>query len=70
MNMVQSNVVKEFRLLDVYIVGKVHHVFKFKLATMAGYFNSYGARFHLNCLTNNVDEIDASKHVSRPADLY
>jgi hypothetical protein len=38
-NMVQSNVVKEFPLLDVYSVGKVHNVLKFELATMPGYFN-------------------------------
>jgi hypothetical protein len=69
-NMAQSNVVKEFPLLDVYSVGKVNHVFKFELATMAGYFNSYGARFRLNCLTKTVDEINAAKHVSIPADLY
>jgi hypothetical protein len=43
MNMVQSKVVKEFPLLNVYSVGKVQHVFKFELATMTGYFNSYGA---------------------------
>jgi hypothetical protein len=70
MNMVQSNVVKEFPFLDVYSVGKVHHVFNFELATMAGYFNSYGAQFRLNCLTKAVDEIDASKHVSSSTDLY
>jgi hypothetical protein len=35
---------------------------------MVGYFNSYGARFRLNCFTNTIDAIDAAKHVSSPAD--
>jgi hypothetical protein len=69
-NMVQSNVVKEFPLLEVYIVGKVDHVLKFKLATMTGYFNSFGAKFHLNCLTKTVGEIDASTRISSTADLH
>jgi hypothetical protein len=70
MNMVQSNAVNEFLLLDMYSVGKSHHVFKFELATMADYFNLYGARFSFKCLTKTLDEIDASTHVSIPADLY
>jgi hypothetical protein len=69
-NMVQSNVVKEFPLLDMYRAGKVNHVLKFELATMTGYLNSFGARFCLNCLTKTVDEIDAFKHISSPVDLY
>jgi hypothetical protein len=69
MNMMQSNIVKKFTSLDVYSSGKVHHVFKLELATMAGYFNSYGAQFRLNFLTKTVDEIDAANHASSPCTI-
>jgi hypothetical protein len=69
-NMVQSNVVNEFTLLASHNIGKVHHVSKFDLASVAGYFNSFGARFRVDHFNKAVSYIDAKKHIISPDDMY
>jgi hypothetical protein len=62
--------VKEYLLQTTHSVGKVYHVSQFDIANMSGFFNTFGTRFRLDCITKAVSEINSSLHISIPADLY
>jgi hypothetical protein len=70
LNRAHTNVVNEYLLQTTHSVGKVYHVSQFDIANMSGFFNIFGTRFRMDCITNAVSEINSSMHISRPADLY
>jgi hypothetical protein len=69
-SMVQTSLVKEYPVLTLYSVGNVHNSTQFTWRAMAGSFNTFGSRYRIDCATKKVSEVDSSRHIGSPCDLY